>query len=432
MPKKIIRLSRNDFIYPALAILSLLLIVFQYQGMNQTLQIFPNAINQPLLVNDRVNGGRSIGSVITTDELIRLDCKTQKAANVFAFCSFILPITTDEQGIDLSNYQSMDIWLNMEAKDNAKDSVLVYLLNSEENNNGEMIKRSNLRTINPAPGMTYYQLKLDSFFVPSWWLFANANQISDSGELNLSNITAVQVSTGDSTRERIETISIARIELKGKIITAQQLYSVLLVAWITVIIVTIIHGLFRLHKKLNNSNQKAMKLQKLNQLLSIEKNKYKTMAKIDPLTQALNRAGIRKVLDRAVKDHENNATPYAIIMLDIDHFKAVNDNFGHDFGDRVLIKLVATIQENTREGDSLARWGGEEFILICPGITQETALAVAEKHRKAIADTPFFEGEITCSFGVSELDSDVENSFKQADAALYKAKEQGRNQVANN
>lgn len=423
--------NRNDFFYPVLAIASILLVTYQNLGMNKTLELFPQVIKQPLLVNDHVNGGRSIGSVSTDNGMIQLDCKTQKAENIFPFCSFILPVSTDEHnGIDLSNYQSMDIRLSLKTEANAKDSVLIYLLNSEQSNDGTLITRSNLRTLNPTPESKLYSLRLDSFFVPSWWLFANADFVEDGGDPNLSNITGVQVSTGDNPFERTETIQIDSIVLNGKWLSTQQVIFFLLAIWVTVITIHIFYGLLRLHRKLNRTNLQATELMKLNRLLSIEKNKFESMAKVDPLTKAFNRAGIRDILDQAVAQYKKDRTPCSIIMLDIDHFKAVNDNFGHGTGDQILIDLVNVINSNTRNLDCLARWGGEEFLLICPGITAEKAVMVAEKHRKAIAESERLDGKITCSFGVSELkDKGISDCFKQADIALYQAKSNGRNQV---
>ena len=401
--------------------------------MNKTLDIFPLADRQPVLVNDQINGGRSVGSLSNHAGRIELNCKTIKHPNIFPFCSFILPITDDGSGMNLDSYQSMDIWLQLKTKAGAKDSVLIYLLNSEKNINNETIKRSNMRTINPAPGMMHYSLDIDSFFVPSWWLFSQGDQIKDSGYSDFSNITELQISTGDNNNERSESITIERISFKGKTFSARQVYLLLIGLWIVAISLSIVSGLLGLHRKLNSSNLKTRELTRINNFLSIEKNKYESMAKIDPLTKAFNRAGIRDILDSVVKDYEKNGSPCSIIMIDIDHFKPINDNFGHDIGDKILVNIVNIIKKNARKMDYLARWGGEEFVLICPGTTKDIAIKIAEKHRAIIAASPMVEQAIicTCSFGVSELSSnDITQCFKQADIALYQAKALGRNQVA--
>jgi len=122
-----------------------------------------------------------------------------------------------------------------------------------------------------------------------------------------------------------------------------------------------------------------------------------------------------------------------LIMIDIDHFKLINDKFGHQCGDLVLKKFSQLLKKNIRSTDILSRWGGEEFLILLPATSLENALKMAEKMRKAIEQNTFAEvGEITASFGVSEVtassNSDREAIY-QADKALYHAKNKGRNKV---
>ena len=123
---------------------------------------------------------------------------------------------------------------------------------------------------------------------------------------------------------------------------------------------------------------------------------------------------------------------YALILIDIDHFKRINDRRGHDAGDRVLQNISQIIQESIRGSDYVGRWGGEEFVVILPDTRKEFALALAEKIRLVIQDTVFETDNpmhITASFGVGqqEGDEDFASTFKRVDNALYAAKHQGRN-----
>lgn len=112
------------------------------------------------------------------------------------------------------------------------------------------------------------------------------------------------------------------------------------------------------------------------------------------------------------------------------NFKLINDKFGHDVGDGVLTGLVSLIKSRIRNTDALARWGGEEFVLICQNTTLEIARILVEKHRVGIAEHPLCGQPITRCFGVSQLkSSDVASAFKEADVALYQANAMGRNQV---
>ena len=419
--------QRNEFFYPVIALFTFILLIWYHYGMNKTLDVYPNLIHQPLTLNDSINGGRSIGTIKNSGNVLQLDCQTLKSPNLFSFCSVLFPLVNNAQGIDLSSYHSLTISFSFES--NIQDTVIVYLLNQEKNNHGTSIKRANHRTVFPAKGMSDYKFDLGSFSVPSWWLFGHAGKVSD-GDPNLNNITDIQIATGDNTFERKETIKIKKIALQGKWLSSQVFYVGIIVIWSLIISIHLLRALIALRKKLSAYNLKTSELKEINQLLSIEKDKYESMAKIDPLTKALNRAGIRDILDESVQHFEENQSACSIILLDIDHFKEINDQYGHDVGDEVLIKLVNCIKSHIRSSDSLVRWGGEEFVLICPKTPIQVAMNIAEKHRSTIANMPFIEQAITCSFGVSELkSSDIAACFKEADIALYQAKAQGRNCV---
>ncbi len=119
-------------------------------------------------------------------------------------------------------------------------------------------------------------------------------------------------------------------------------------------------------------------------------------------------------------------------MIDADHFKEVNDRFGHQVGDSVLVEIAELIRQGIRKTDYAGRWGGEEFLIICPETTNQGAMELAEKLRKQIEQWAFEQvGHKTCSFGVATLDKEdsIEIMLSRADKALYKAKEMGRNRV---
>ena len=119
-----------------------------------------------------------------------------------------------------------------------------------------------------------------------------------------------------------------------------------------------------------------------------------------------------------------------MVLFDIDHFKVINDTHGHLVGDTVLKELAGLIQDNIRQSDFHARWGGEEFVVLVPGIDTEKALQFAEKMRLLIEKFQFSRQQnITCSFGISSfIHPEEENTFLQrVDKALYQAKQGGRN-----
>ncbi|EED34011.1 GGDEF domain protein [gamma proteobacterium NOR5-3] len=156
------------------------------------------------------------------------------------------------------------------------------------------------------------------------------------------------------------------------------------------------------------------------------------LASVDKLTDTFNRRALDKALLAELERADRYQRPLSILLMDIDLFKQVNDEYGHLTGDKVLVTLSQTIRENLRASDILGRWGGEEFLVICPETDLEQARNVAEKVRQAIEGTDFELGKtITISIGLSVLieGTSAESLVAEADKALYQAKSQGRNRV---
>ena len=160
------------------------------------------------------------------------------------------------------------------------------------------------------------------------------------------------------------------------------------------------------------------------------------MALIDPLTGALNRRALRDSAEREIAKAKRANAPLCLIITDIDHFKDVNDSYGHQAGDAVLAHVVNLYKKILRTEDILARYGGEEFVAVLPGALPSEALSVAERLREACKQNAMLFGNqpipITSSYGVACFTSAAmgfESLVKQADDALYKAKKEGRDRV---
>ena len=156
------------------------------------------------------------------------------------------------------------------------------------------------------------------------------------------------------------------------------------------------------------------------------------MALRDYLTGLFNRHYLMEVASQKISRAIRHQQPLALIMLDIDHFKQVNDQHGHQVGDAVLEAIAAILQEKSRAEDVVARFGGEEFVILLDNCNNSNAMLKAEALRKEIEQWKPKGLSITASFGVALLSAgiiDLANLIKQADDALYQAKDQGRNQV---
>jgi diguanylate cyclase (GGDEF)-like protein len=155
-------------------------------------------------------------------------------------------------------------------------------------------------------------------------------------------------------------------------------------------------------------------------------------ATTDPLTGLSNRLKLNQALVTEMSRSTRHETPLSVVLFDVDNFKTVNDTHGHQTGDKVLIQLSRFVVSMLRNTDLLARWGGEEFVILAPGTDDGMAYRAAERLRNAIEQVEFDDiGTVTCSFGVAQFvygDSE-ETLISRADDALYRAKLNGRNRV---
>lgn len=164
-----------------------------------------------------------------------------------------------------------------------------------------------------------------------------------------------------------------------------------------------------------------------------QKQFFHNLAIKDPLTEIYNRHKFNEEIQRETDRSRRYGIEYSLIMFDIDHFKDVNDKFGHQVGDTLLKELAALVSANIRTTDIFARYGGEEFIIITPEVSAEGALKLAEKLRRVIEDNKFSHvGRMTCSFGVADHTKEMsaQELVHKTDAALYRAKAEGRNRVS--
>jgi diguanylate cyclase (GGDEF)-like protein len=158
-------------------------------------------------------------------------------------------------------------------------------------------------------------------------------------------------------------------------------------------------------------------------------------AHTDPLTGVQNRTALEASLRRECELARRHGTPLSVILLDADHFKAINDTFGHAAGDQVLCTLATCIKNTVRASDIVFRYGGEEFVILLSNTAGHGAACLAERIRRAIADLVCtFDGKtlaITVSLGVASLEANenVENLLRRGDESMYRAKREGRNRV---
>ncbi|MCZ6469968.1 MAG: GGDEF domain-containing protein, partial [Gammaproteobacteria bacterium] len=152
----------------------------------------------------------------------------------------------------------------------------------------------------------------------------------------------------------------------------------------------------------------------------------------DSVTGLSNRTHMGQILQKEFSRYLRHSQRFGIIMIDIDHFKRVNDTYGHDVGDKMLVQLSRKFEQATRNSDYISRWGGEEFLICCTTISENDLYIIAENIRQMIVNSEFkIKENITISLGCAmiQANENINELVKRADVALYAAKNNGRNQT---
>jgi diguanylate cyclase (GGDEF)-like protein/PAS domain S-box-containing protein len=187
-----------------------------------------------------------------------------------------------------------------------------------------------------------------------------------------------------------------------------------------------------LEEKNQELNQTVNKLQLVTDEVQTKNRELEFLATHDPLTLLLNRRALNREFERVFNEAQQSGRELSCIMCDIDHFKSVNDRYGHAAGDQVIKMVAGVLQKNSRESDLVGRYGGEEFCIVLPGLDIKQVAKIASRIRLAIKEDSASGVQVTMSFGVSSLRSKAHEPgelINQADKALYIAKESGRNRV---
>lgn len=342
------------------------------------------------------------------------------------------------QGTNLARFSHVTIYLHYTAQSHA-NRVRIAMRNFDpaysrtDDANSSKFNSVLVQTTNLGKPL---RLGLDEFTVADWWISQYNIPLSQSRP-QLSNVMALTIDFGDRPPSGVHEFRLERLEFSGEWVSVEHCYLGLLGLWMLGILGFTLRRMYQLRAEAEQGIQVISRLSTTNAELRQETDKFRRLSTVDPLTQTYNRFGIDKIVSTlmaASQDRYLDTPNFALILVDIDHFKRVNDRRGHDVGDRVLQQVSAIIQQSIRSVDFLGRWGGEEFVIILPNTDRDFAIAMAEKIRVNIADVQFDAEQplvVTASFGVStqQQDEDFATTFKRADVALYRAKAQGRNCV---
>jgi diguanylate cyclase (GGDEF)-like protein len=342
--------------------------------------------------------------------------------------SFLLtPDGEPTRGMDLRSFDSLH--LDLTYRGNARFVRLAVRtfdprFSHEDDGNSARMQSINLRAHDVVRPLT---IGLSELTVPEWWT-AQYDLPRELNKASLENAIAVAIDVPEQLEGPPHELRIRSLKLQGEWIRRDTLYFAVLCAWIAGAAGAVGWRFLELRRQHRRQQLEIDALHRRTERLHAEHAGLRRLATVDELTGVLNRRGIEKSLAAdGMRGRE-----VALLVLDIDHFKRINDDHGHDSGDLVIRRVAAVIAENTREQDIVGRWGGEEFVVACIDCPPQHAMVVAEKIRQRIEACSFglcHHVAVTASVGVAMMGGgdDFPSAFRRADAALYRAKAGGRN-----
>ena len=393
-----------------------------YHGIPREVTISPATGWHTESVSDGTDGsvgGRSTSRASPNNGGFEFDFNILEGSN-HRFSSMLIHAPGGESTLDLSWYETVTLTAYLKGKDagyfrfrfrnqdesvydpddlvSAKYNTVLFKLNSEP------------QTL---------VLSKDNFYVPEWWIERMSVSL-DEARPRFDRVALVELTTGPEPSLGPGSVVIDNVKLSGHWISPGLFYSSMMFMWMTIASIYAVCAIFGLSKRLDQSETMELKLQRKTAELTQQ-------ATLDPLTQLYNRRGMREHVSEALQDLEHSNQVFSLILFDIDDFKKLNDEHGHGRGDEVLREVAAIASDTLTAQEPIARWGGEEFLVLCKTCDSVTAAGLAHKLRSR------FESElsVTCSFGVCEGSPHVEFpvTLDMADHYLYLAKRSGKNCV---
>jgi len=416
-------------------ILVTLVAVFGYELLPEKQHAIVPGPHDPHLYNpyaDSLEGGPSHSEVERAEEGIIWRCRVE-AEGSFSYCGLNLMFAEDGRtGLDLSGYHSIRLELGRPEKGRVTN-VFIRHYDDEYSNpdDGNSAQFSHF-AIHPLDLEKQPLLVgFEEFSLADWWV-ATRELPRELRRPAFGNVVLVGLDYREALEPGRYELQIKSVEFVGDWVSREGWYLGILVTWLSIALVWLIVRMIAVGRSARHHQARVSDLNQRNQVLSEERSRYKSLSTRDPLTGVFNRLGFEQRWSELVD--KPASWPLSFLLLDIDHFKHFNDTYGHDLGDKVLRKVAETLDGSTRQQDLLCRWGGEEFLLLCPETGLENASCLAEKIRLLVADTELGEGvdtRLTLSLSVCEVHADetFAEAFSRADRALYEAKGSGRNCV---
>ncbi|WP_428504530.1 diguanylate cyclase [Roseateles sp.] len=387
-------------------------------------------------VNDRGEGGNSEGRVERSGSGWILHCDIQPGYE-WPFCALQIQLAELEQGLDLTQFDSVRLWIRASGPE-PQQHVRVFLRHYDPAYAGSG-KEADLKphevVYDPAAQALPVEFRLEQFMVASWWVQNHPLPVRLLGP-QLDRTVYLTLTTPGTVQPGLHRIELDAAEFVGVWIAPAQFRLAIISVWVFSMGAFLFWDWRRSRRKLDQALRGKRELKLANARLQAISGEYEAKAHHDALTGVSNRLGLQHDLRLLMRAQEELMFPLSVIFTDIDHFKSINDSLGHDAGDEVLKQFAQCLKTHIQREDLLARWGGEEFVLLMPLTTAEEAFEVAKRLRKLLAEQSWPSGlKVSASFGVAQApghsdgEAGVEAAMRAADQAMYRAKREGRDRV---
>ena len=409
-------------------ILTIILIFTQKHFPQKTLDIDPTNNVLYTLYSDSSKGGKSEASWI--DEKSRhWKCHLVKS-EAYPVCG--LSITFSKipyKTIDAEKYNAMQV--KLEYKGPAKKVRISLRNHNDLYSDKNVIETAKFHSVNVLASELASEttISIHEFSVADWWkdkydIPRSLSTPEYGGLVSIGIHQAVPEVFGGHEYKLVS------MHFTGDWISAETLYISIIIGWLFILAIEAISWLLR---QRDRSREHSNRLS----ALEVESEKYKELSSTDSLTGVANRNGFLKKLELISNDKDCQLHCYGLLVLDIDHFKHINDEHGHFMGDVVLKEFAERIATFIRAEDFFARWGGEEFIILARLQSAGSEYVLAEKIRAKVEESNFgadnsMVATVSIGVAVSKPGDTFDDLFKQADKNLYTAKRNGRNQVVYN
>lgn len=415
------------YVFGGLLLLTVALLSWQHWGMEKVVDLTGDRF--PINVeDDRAGGGASVGSLERKGSDLIVHCHISRKS-AWPYCKLTFDFLKDGAGMNMSRFDYMTIDARYVGP--GTSSFGLVLANAEDGltklDQWQTYKINQIDAL-PLPANGHLLIPIKWFGVAQWWKDMTKPSMEHSG-VAVDNVARAELMISGGGQEGESVFTLHHLRLHGKLISRDVLLMGIVAAWVLCAAGWMTILTLSLRTQLKDSKAAIALLSEVNKALELEARDLAGQVHIDPLTGVLNRQGLRAAL---MSTSNLLSDPMAVIFIDIDHFKSVNDTHGHDVGDDVLRKFANVVASGIRSSDRLVRWGGEEFLIVCPMTNVYQGRILAENLRQALHQQVWPAGlRVTASFGVAQHheNDEVGVVIKHADEELYRAKQGGRDRV---